>query len=269
MTAPDVVSYAKKYFNCATAWGVPLENGGGSGSQGAHWERTALGNEGMTGSPIGDRVFSEFTFNLYLASGWYLPNFTMAQPLAWGRNEGCNMIQSDCNHQAEEVCNLSAPDAGDGCSFDFSGTGKCAANDQFSKTCPYWVGYSNTKCENAKDWDQVWKIAGGASSQWSRCWVTDLFKKRGYSYNAGCFISFCNFTSTGAIAYIKIQDAWFRCNQKGRINVTGGTVNCPDPNHFCLEEGTCPNSCSARGTCKWGKCYCYPGFGGTDCSKTA
>lgn len=57
---------------------MPLEENGGSGTAGSHWERVTLGNEGMTGDDFGDAVFSAFTLLLFKASGWYEPDLEYA-----------------------------------------------------------------------------------------------------------------------------------------------------------------------------------------------
>jgi len=36
------VAFAKKHYNCDIVDGMPLENDGGGGSLGSHWERTAI-----------------------------------------------------------------------------------------------------------------------------------------------------------------------------------------------------------------------------------
>ena len=46
--SPKVLETARKYFGCTTINGVEIENEGGSGSAGAHWERAILHNEQMT-----------------------------------------------------------------------------------------------------------------------------------------------------------------------------------------------------------------------------
>ncbi len=48
LKSPKVLETARKYFGCPTISGVEIENEGGSGSAGAHWERTILHNEQMT-----------------------------------------------------------------------------------------------------------------------------------------------------------------------------------------------------------------------------
>lgn len=40
-----LLDYAKQYFKCDFAEGVPLEDNGGDGSADYHFERTAFGNE--------------------------------------------------------------------------------------------------------------------------------------------------------------------------------------------------------------------------------
>lgn len=45
--SPNVLAHAREYFNCPDMDGVPVEDGGGSGSAGSHWEKIVLGNEVM------------------------------------------------------------------------------------------------------------------------------------------------------------------------------------------------------------------------------
>ena len=73
-----VVRYARRYFGCPSAWGVPLEDYGGLVSAGSHWERTTFGNEAMTGTEFPGAVFSAFTFLLMEGTGWYYVNYTLS-----------------------------------------------------------------------------------------------------------------------------------------------------------------------------------------------
>ncbi|KRX08706.1 hypothetical protein PPERSA_08017 [Pseudocohnilembus persalinus] len=50
LSTPNVLAAAKEHYGCPTALGMLLENQGGSGSAGSHWERTILQNEFMTAS---------------------------------------------------------------------------------------------------------------------------------------------------------------------------------------------------------------------------
>lgn len=50
VVAPSVVKVGQTHFGCPSLSKLPLEDEGGSGTMGAHWERKAFGNELMTGS---------------------------------------------------------------------------------------------------------------------------------------------------------------------------------------------------------------------------
>lgn len=53
---------------------------------------------------------------------------------------------------------------------------------------------------------------------------------------------------------------------------TTGELICPAYHELCsvnpiLTSGQCPNSCNSNGDCVDGKCHCFIGFDGHDCSK--
>ena len=62
---------AREYYNCPTARGVALENAGGAGTGGSHWDRAELGDEAMSGSDINEPRYSIFTIALMEDTGWY------------------------------------------------------------------------------------------------------------------------------------------------------------------------------------------------------
>jgi len=75
---PNLLAYAKFYYGCDSITGIPLEDDGGSGSAGAHWERSLLGDEAMTASSIYEPKYTAFTMSLLADSGWYQPNYDFA-----------------------------------------------------------------------------------------------------------------------------------------------------------------------------------------------
>ena len=79
LKSPKVLETARNYFQCSTISGVEIENEGGSGSAGAHWERTILHNEQMTASSIADASYSVFTLSLLQDSGWYQVDMSLAE----------------------------------------------------------------------------------------------------------------------------------------------------------------------------------------------
>lgn len=74
--------------------GLELEEYGGAGTGGSHWDKRVMLNEFMTGdSSIDDTVYSKMTFGLFEDSGWYKPNYDYTTPLLWGRNAGCDFVE--------------------------------------------------------------------------------------------------------------------------------------------------------------------------------
>lgn len=69
-----MLTYAKNFYNCSSLSGFPLENGGSSGSAGAHWEKTIVLYEVMGPSVAFGMYMSKLTGALFEDSGWYLVN---------------------------------------------------------------------------------------------------------------------------------------------------------------------------------------------------
>ena len=51
----------------------------------------------MTGESVNNPHMSEFTFFLFLDSGWYNVDFSFIEPLSWGKNKGCNFLNKECS----------------------------------------------------------------------------------------------------------------------------------------------------------------------------
>lgn len=237
-----------------------MEEGGGSGSAGAsHWERVSLGNEGMTASVFGNGVFSQFTLSLFLDLKTYNVNMDLAQTLVWGYQEGCSVALGTClTSVPEHTCTSGT----DGCNHDYIGLGPCITTDKWTNNCPYRSPYSNFHCQTMTDQDAKdlqLGYYGGENGRNSRCW----------SFQGGegsCFRSKCE----NQKVQIYANQQWQTCNSEGQlIAVKGGKkVICPSYVRFCGPEAACPNSCNGLGTCSWGKCQCYKGFSGEDCTGT-
>lgn len=96
MVTPRVRDEARRHFNCSTLEGAELENQGGDGTALAHWEKRVFENEGMTGTFSQNSVFSRFTLALMEDTGWYKVDYSMAEPLVWGKNLGCLFAKNSC-----------------------------------------------------------------------------------------------------------------------------------------------------------------------------
>jgi len=50
----------------------------------------------MTGTHTQNPVYSRLTFALMEDTGWYKPNYELAEPLHWGSKLGCAFAQQSC-----------------------------------------------------------------------------------------------------------------------------------------------------------------------------
>lgn len=75
---PEVVDYARTFFNDPSITKVPLENDGGSGSVGSHWEKTFMPLEYMNATIESPGIISDFTLTFLRATGWYAIEKTAA-----------------------------------------------------------------------------------------------------------------------------------------------------------------------------------------------
>jgi hypothetical protein len=94
--SPNVQAFVRKHFNCESLPGAEIEDGGGGGTAGSHWEKRVFNNEYMTGSEVEWSVFSPLTLAYFADSGWYQIDDTKAQALIWGLNKGCNFAMKQC-----------------------------------------------------------------------------------------------------------------------------------------------------------------------------
>lgn len=71
VTTPEVVKTAREHFGCDSLEGLELEDQGGSGTAGSHWDERVAREDLMCGI-IGDyKGLSKFTMALFVDSGWY------------------------------------------------------------------------------------------------------------------------------------------------------------------------------------------------------
>ncbi len=50
----------------------------------------------MTASLLPNMAISSFTLALYEDSNWYGVDYTLAEPMFWGKNGGCDFIDKGC-----------------------------------------------------------------------------------------------------------------------------------------------------------------------------
>ena len=82
----------RRHYGCDTLTGAELEDQGEEGTALTHWEKRLFENEAMTGTHTQNPIYSRITMALMEDTGWYLPNYDMADELKWGRNLGCDFV---------------------------------------------------------------------------------------------------------------------------------------------------------------------------------
>ena len=129
---PEVVTYAKSFFGCSSVAGIPLENDGGDGSAGSHWEKTFLPQEYMNPTVENPGIISEFTLNLLRGSGWYKIDTGAAQHYDWGQGSGCGHFQI-CP-TGPGYCSAAQVGASV-CASEWNAKATCVQDRSFSSSC--------------------------------------------------------------------------------------------------------------------------------------
>ena len=97
LNSARLLEVAKKYFSCDTIQKVELENQGGEGTAGSHWEARILLGEYMNGyAYTEEQVISEFTLALLEDSGYYEVNYFTGGLMRFGKGKGCQFLQDKC-----------------------------------------------------------------------------------------------------------------------------------------------------------------------------
>ena len=94
--SPNVLEKAKKHFQCNSIIGIPLENYGGLGSAGSHWESRYLLGDYMIATDYPEIVISEISLAVFEDSGFYKVNYFTGGLFRFGKGEGCNFFNKKC-----------------------------------------------------------------------------------------------------------------------------------------------------------------------------
>ncbi|KAF3320455.1 Leishmanolysin-like peptidase [Carex littledalei] len=137
---PRVIMHSRHHYGAYSEnfTGLELEDGGGRGTSGSHWEKRLLMNEIMTGSVDTRSVVSKMTLALLEDSGWYQANYSMAEGLEWGRNQGTEFVTSPCSlWRGAYRCNSTQLS---GCTYNREAEGYCPIVS-YSGDLPKWAQY--------------------------------------------------------------------------------------------------------------------------------
>mmetsp|Transcript_40831 Transcript_40831/g.119200 ORF Transcript_40831/g.119200 Transcript_40831/m.119200 type:complete len:245 (-) Transcript_40831:8-742(-) len=131
MVTPKVRSVARDVFGCDTLGGAELENQPtwlGS-CWGSHWEQRLFVSDLMAATTSHSAVYSALTLAALEDSGWYEANYTMAEPLLWGRLQGCSFVSSKCVDNGAALATptptFCTTDGARGCTVDHKAVATC------------------------------------------------------------------------------------------------------------------------------------------------
>lgn len=294
---PRVLMHSRFHYGAFSEnfTGLELEDGGGRGTSGSHWEKRLLMNEIMTGSVDTRSVVSKMTLALLEDSGWYKANYSMADRLDWGRNQGTDFVTSPCNQwKGAYHCNTTQFS---GCTYNREAEGYCpivsysgdlpqwaryfpqankGGQSSLADYCTYFVAYSDGSCTDTNSTRPPDKILGEVRGSNSRCMASSLvragFLRGSMSQGNGCYRHRC----VNNLLEVAVDGIWKVCPEAGGpVQFPGfnGELICPAYHELCstglppLFGGHCPSSCNFNGDCIDGRCDCFLGFHGHDCSK--
>jgi len=95
-TGTNVIKQAKRHFNCDNIEGIELENQGGDGSAGSHWEARIMLGDYMISTDYPEIVISEISLALLEDTGWYYVNYYTGGLFRYGKGLGCDFLNNKC-----------------------------------------------------------------------------------------------------------------------------------------------------------------------------
>eukprot|EP00735_Rhodelphis_limneticus_P005073 TRINITY_DN1677_c0_g1::TRINITY_DN1677_c0_g1_i1::g.17772::m.17772 TRINITY_DN1677_c0_g1::TRINITY_DN1677_c0_g1_i1::g.17772 ORF type:complete len:1297 (-),score=442.73,sp/Q00689/GP63_LEIGU/32.14/2e-56,Peptidase_M8/PF01457.11/1.3e-98,EGF_2/PF07974.8/1.1e+04,EGF_2/PF07974.8/0.00082,EGF_2/PF07974.8/7.5e-05,EGF_2/PF07974.8/0.0013,EGF_2/PF07974.8/0.18,EGF_2/PF07974.8/0.32,hEGF/PF12661.2/1.1e+03,hEGF/PF12661.2/0.013,hEGF/PF12661.2/0.43,hEGF/PF12661.2/5.1,hEGF/PF12661.2/1.8,hEGF/PF12661.2/1.4e+02 TRINITY_D len=307
IVTPAVAKAVMDQFDCATMTnpGAELEDFGGSGTAGSHWEKRIFRNEFMTGTSTPNPVYSAVSLALFEDSGWYKVNYTNAETLLWGYKAGCSFASQKCNswpgtqffcsdseyegcthdYIIKGYCNVASYSTSLPASYQYFSDARQGGRDQHADYCPFIDAYSNGDCRfESNSNSQSTSVFGEFYGSMGRCFTSNLQNTKYQAIGAGprCFEHSCE-TKTDGKVYLKVKpngaSTWFECPYNGgRINTVSytsnsnpysGYIDCPPAYTHCVTPTHsigCLRECSGHGSCVNNMCHCQAGWSGEDCS---
>lgn len=284
LITPKVVEAARQHFQCDDVSQVSLENEGGDSTAHSHWEELHYEGEIMCGKQSGRAPLTNLTLGLLDDSGWYQIDYTKSGFLQYGHNAGCMFPglsclgltaafpRYHCTAQEKEISQ---------CTADHYAFGYCT-DSNLGNTCTTVKAYENGHCTDSSFHSASRARFGESHALFSRCFEapddTIEVKEGNLVYSstiqgAGCYQTSCAKVNGQHVLSIGISGVFRECPQGQYVNLADFNSNfrsgrigpCPNADHICPYFG-CKNDCSNRGRCNEGKCHCYLGYEGDDCS---
>ncbi|RNF26260.1 surface protease GP63 [Trypanosoma conorhini] len=267
VTAPAVVAAARVHLNCPTLDGVELEDEGGGGVAGTHWERRQWMDELMAGVPTRSSI-SQLSLAFFASLAFYTVNMQYSEPMGWAHGAGCALVDQACSTDTPlkglEWCNEST--ATQACVYDRTSVGYCDVgvvkgglppyfryfpnNPSFgglaplTDHCPIVLGYGNRHCRDPSLASKDDMIYGFYYGPQSRCVPARNMVHVGYQTKDAsprCLRVRCRW---GTQVEILVGNLWLSCPADGSAAVLSipyfsdyrGEVYCERAELVCSPE---------------------------------
>jgi hypothetical protein len=172
LLTPKVLEFAREYFSCPNMDGVPIENDGGDGTKGSHWEKMILANEVMVGDTSLNPVISKFSLALFEDTGWYQVNYDMAEPIFWAKGKGCKILEGDCGIYGT-TCGRGGQG---GCFYDYTFQAVCQRNKHTDMCHFFSMGkIGQNDCRYPENSDEHSKNIGEYFGLRSNCFTGEMY----------------------------------------------------------------------------------------------
>ena len=271
MVTPKVVEAARKHFGCDSLVGVELEDQGGQGSVGAHWESRIMLGEYMVSSDIQEMAISDITLSLFEDSGWYKVNPYTGGLFRYGKNQGCDFVQKKCilneKSQFDEFCTVSAEPMcyashlTKGICYLFNGMKNIPVNYQYfsdptlggyppADYCPVaMVNYPQnsykymSNCRVGKEIEAL-KVYGEKIGEHSACFISSLIEKsqgEGKYPSALCYeVDKCDKEQRTYVVRVNGKEATCK-ESKEKVTIEGynGELECAPFDRICTGTKFC------------------------------
>ena len=265
MFTSQLLSEARSHYSCPSISSIPMENEGSTGSTGAHFERTIMGNETMVSEDIQQPILSKFTLALLKDSGFYGVDMMKAEYFDWGKGRGCDFLASDMCQTVgkfQEICHVKdLLSCGRAHHYitkckDTVFTDNCMLNDR-RYGCD--IPYSSDEFRDKEDYPKNLSFFGKSA----RCMSYSNSKSE---RSATCVKTTCSADRKSYTMAFNEKDT-FDCSKTGAtITLDGYSFTCLDPVEFCAIPEVCPGNCSFNGECLLdGTCRCNPFHSGKSC----
>lgn len=269
----NVLNWVRTYLSASSLTQIVLENDGGAGSAGSHWEHRYWATDYM--SPIDTRpnALSALSLKMALDSGWFTVNDAFVEELEYGKGGGDIQAAACPTSGIKGFCDT---DGQLSCGPDWMFKAKCYSDSTYSETCYFkWAevfctikdgdygAALDSTLDNLGDSSRcVMGTPSGGPSAKPLCAKTSCSGTSSVTYTFGNGKT-CTCTSANAGQTATCTDA--------SVSVT--CITSAEISDLCTrlqDANRCPSDCNGKGICLGAsgskKCFCIYGWMGNDCN---